>query len=340
VADVGAGIDRSSHRGSSLWFFGVIEIAARPVRVLPLVAGVSGVLLLAQALHSLFGVGGSALDNFFEDGLHSFLLGAAAAACLARAIVAKRGRLTWTMFGLSLVAFLLGEVTWTLLDEGSTDVVSATVSDIFWLAYYPFAIAGLAFLIRDRIEGLDLHRWIDGLAAALIVTTLGLIFFVDPVMNEYETGSTFSRAVQFAYPVCDVLLLGAVAGTFAVTAWRPGKTWLLVGLGLLAFTIADSIAAVQTVKGTYEPGRYDFLWTGGALVIALAAWLPYPARQRPVLLVGWKAVALPIACQVTAASIQVLALFRHLPESERVLTVLVLAIATLQLWISRPRRAE
>ena len=97
----------------------------------------------------------------------------------------------------------------------------------------------------------------------------------------------------------------------------------------LAFTIADSIAAVETVKTTYEPGRYDFLWSGGARVIALAAWLPYPARQRPVLLAGWKAVALPIACQVTAASIQVLALFRHLPESERVLTVLVLAIVAI-----------
>jgi len=248
--------------------------------------------------------------------------------------------MTWTMFGLSLLAFLIGDVTWTLLDEGSTSAVSATVSDIFWLAYYPFAVAGLVFLIRDRIEGFDLHRWIDGLAAALIATTLGLIFFVDPVVNDYENGSTFSRTVEFAYPVCDVLLLGAVAGTFAVTAWRPGRTWLLLGLGLLSFTIADSIAAVQTVEGTYEAGRYDFLWTGGALAIALAAWLPYPARQRPVLLAGWKAVALPIACQVLAASIQVLALFRHLPQSERILTVLVLGIATLQLWISRPRRPE
>jgi hypothetical protein len=316
----------------------VTEIAARYVRVLPLVVGVCGVLLLAQALHNVFGLGGSGADNFFEDGLHNFLVGASAVACLARAVVAKRGRLTWTMFGLSLVAFVVGDVTWTLLDEGSTNRIEATVSDIFWLSYYPFAIAGLVFLIRDGIEGFDLHRWIDGLAAALIATMLGFIFFVDPVMDDYEGGSTLSRAVEFAYPVCDVLLLGAVAGTFAVKAWRPGRTWLLLGLGLLAFTVADSIAAVQTVRGTYEAGRYDFLWTGGALVIALAAWLPYPARQPAVVLAGWKAVALPIACQVTAAGIQLLALFRHLPESERVLTVLVLAIATLQLWITRPRK--
>ena len=51
-------------------------------------------------------------------------------------------------------------------------------------------------------------------------------------------------------------------------------------------------------------------------------------------------MALPILCQILAASIQVLALFRHLPESERVLTLFVLAIVTLQLWISRPRKPE
>jgi hypothetical protein len=295
-------------------------------------------LLLAQAAHDVFGLGGSSLDSFFDDGVHNFLLAASAAACLARALVAERGRLTWTMFGLSLVAFTVGDVLWTLIEQGR--LVSATVSDAFWLAYYPLAVAGLISLIRDRIEGFDLHRWIDGMAAALIATTLGLIFFVDPVVQEYKSGTTFGRAVEFAYPVCDVLLLGAVAGTFAVTAWRPGKTWLLLGLGLLLFTIADAISAVQTVEGKAETDAYDFVWTAGALVIALAAWLPYPARQRPVLLAGWKAVALPIACQIMAASIQVLALFRHLPESERILTVLVLAIATLQLWISRPRRPE
>lgn len=317
------------------------EIAARrPARVLPLVAAGLGLLLLAQAAHDLFGLGGSTFDRFFDDGVHNFLLAASATACLARAYVAERGRLAWTMFGLALVAFTIGDVLWTLLDQGESTLVSATVSDAFWLAYYPFAVAGLVFLIHDRIDGFDLHRWIDGLAAALIATTLGLIFFVDPVIQKYKSGTTFGRTVEFAYPVCDVLLLGAVAGTFAVTAWRPGKTWLLVGLGLLLFTIADAIAAVQAVEGTAETDSYDFLWTGGALVIALAAWLPYPARQRPVLLAGWKAVALPIACQVMAASIQVLALFRHLPESERVLTLLVLAIVTLQLWISRPRRPE
>ena len=318
----------------------MIEIAARPVRVLPLIGLVLGLLLVIQAVQDISGLGGSRLDTLANEAIHNLLLSAAAAACLVRAFLVRRGRLTWLMFGLSLAVFALGDITWALLYQDQRPVPLPTVSDVFWLVYYPFAIAGLVFLIRDRVEGFDLHRWIDGLAAALIMTTLGLIFVVDPVVKEHKDASALRTTLEFAYPILDVLILGAVAGTFALTAWRPGKTWLLLGIGLFMFTCADSVSAVQSVKGTIDDNSYDFVWTAGALLIAWAAWRPYPAREPLAHLKGWKAVALPIACQVMAASIQVLALFRHLPESERLLTVLVLAIVTLQLWISRPRTPE
>lgn len=316
------------------------EIAARPVRAVPLVGLVLGLLVLVQAVQDISGAGGSRLDTLANDGIHNFLLWTAAAACLARAFVVRRGRMTWLMFGLSLALFAIGDTLWSLLYADQRPAPFPSVSDAFWLAYYPFAVAGLVFLIRDRIEGFDLHRWIDGMAAALIMTTLGLIFFVDPVVNKYKDASSLRTTLAFAYPVLDVLVLGAVAGTFALTAWRPGKTWLLLGIGLFMFTCADSVSAVQSVEGTLNDNSYDFVWTAGALLIAWAAWRPYPAREPPAHLKGWKAVALPIACQVLAASIQLLALFRHLPESERVLTLFVLAIVTLQLWISRPKKPE
>jgi hypothetical protein len=317
----------------------VIEIAARPVRVLPLVGVALGLLVVVQAVIDISGAGGR-LDTFANEGIHNFLLVVSAAACLVRSFTVRRGRLTWLMFGLSLAVFAIGDILWSLLYEDQRPVPFPTVSDAFWLAYYPFVAAGLAFLIRDRIDRFDLHRWIDGIAAALIMTTFGLIFFVDPVVQKYKDSSSLRTTLEFAYPICDVLILGAVAGSFALMAWRPGKTWLLLGVGLFMFTCADSFSAVQSVEGTVNDNSYDFVWTAGALLIAWAAWRPYPARQKPPHLAGWKAVALPIACQILAASIQLLALFRHLPESERVLTLFVLAIVTLQLWISRPRTPE
>jgi hypothetical protein len=270
--------------------------------------------------------------------VHNFLLEASSVACLARAWTAERGRLAWTMIGLALAAFTIGDVVSAIFYAGAPNLSSATASDVFWLAYYPLVIAGLAFLIRDRIEGFDLHRWIDGIAVGLIVVTLGVSLVIHPVFEKLDESEVLAGALQFAYPILDVMILGAAIGIFALTAWRPGMTWLLIGLGLALFAGADSVAAVQTVDGTYEVGRYDFVWTAGALLIAWAAWLPYPKRQRPAPLYGWHAVVLPIVCQVLAAAIQILAIFHHVPKSERLLTVAVLALVVVQLWISRPKQ--
>ena len=316
------------------------QTAASRVRVLPLAAIALAALLAAQAAHEAFGLGGSELDTFFDKGVHNFLISAAAAACLARAWITNRGRAAWTMVGLSLVAFAIGDILSTTLYTSKAKESAATIADVFWLAYYPLVVAGLVFLIHDRIEGFDLHRWIDGIAAALIVVTFGVSLFIEPVFQKSREASTVGGVIQFAYPICDVMLLGAAIGIFALTAWRPGKAWLLLGLGLFLFAGADSVAAVQAVEGTFQAGKYDFVWSGGALLIAWAAWMPYPARQRPVLLRGWKAVALPITCQVLAGAVQITALFHHVPKSERVLTVLVLALVIAQLWISRPRVPE
>ena len=144
--------------------------------------------------------------------------------------------------------------------------------------------------------------------------------------------------VEFAYPVADILLLGALLGIFALAGWRPGRTWLLLGAGLAAFGIADSISAVEFVDGTFEFGEYNYLWTGGALLIAYAAWQPDPLPSRPAQLVGWKAIVLPVACQLIAAGVQFYVLFiGEIPESERVIALLVMALVLVQLWVSRPR---
>jgi hypothetical protein len=317
----------------------VAQTAVRQVRVLPLVATVLGALLAAQTAHEL-GLGGNELDTFFDKGVHNFLISAAAAACLARAWFAPRGRAAWTMVGLSLVAFAVGDIVSTILYSGAPGTSRVTVADGFWLAYYPLVVAGLVFLIHDRIEGFDLHRWIDGMAAALIVVTFGVSLFVEPVFEKSREASTVGGVIQFTYPICDVMLLGAAIGICALTAWRPGRAWPVLGLGLFLFAGADSVAAVQAVEGTFQEGKYDFVWAAGALLIAWAAWMPYPPRQKPVLLRGWKAVALPIICQVLAGAVQITALFHHVPKSERVLTVLVLALVVAQLWISRPKVPE
>ena len=53
--------------------------------------------------------------------------------------------------------------------------------------------------------------------------------------------------------------------------------------------------------------------------------------------VGWRAIALPVLAQLLALGIQVYGLFHHVPLGERVITIVVLAIAIVQIIATRPR---
>ena len=62
-----------------------------------------------------------------------------------------------------------------------------------------------------------------------------------------------------------------------------------------------------------------------------------PGRLERREVTGWRAIALALAAQVLAISLQTYAFFHEVPRSERILTVIVLVIATIQIVVSRPR---
>jgi hypothetical protein len=278
----------------------------------------------------------SGINAFFSSWVHVAIIFASAAVCLARgAAQGRRGR-AWVCFGLALTWFATGEAIASFAYGSSIPLPSA--ADIFWVLWYPFAIAGLALLVVDRIPRFELHRWIDGLAIVVLVAIPGISLVLEPAAREaVEQG--LPELLNFAYPLADLLLIGAVVGLLPLTAWRPGRTWILLGLGLLVIAVADAAYSVQEAARAYTEGKYDFLWSSGAVLIALAALQPgeRPVEVPPV--VGWRAIILPVAAQVVAIAIQIYAFFHSIPESERLLTAVVLALAVVQIIVTRPRPA-
>jgi hypothetical protein len=52
---------------------------------------------------------------------------------------------------------------------------------------------------------------------------------------------------------------------------------------------------------------------------------------------GMRAIALALIARAIAIAIQILAIFKHLGESERVVTALMLVFASVQIILTRPR---
>jgi hypothetical protein len=122
-------------------------------------------------------------------------------------------------------------------------------------------------------------------------------------------------------------------------AWRPGKVWLMLGLGGITMTIADAAYAVQHARGTATASHYDFLWAAGALLIARAAWVDTPVSHEHRQLHGLKAVALPLAAQLLAVALQlcIVLIPSFDTQTHRIVVLAVLIIATVQVVIARPR---
>ncbi len=325
--------DRSPRRGRTHRVDAEGELVDPPA-VLRYLWAVLVVMVALEAANDLGWIGGP--SALYRSWFHDVVLAAAAALLLARAFFEPMARRAWLAFGLAMSVWWLGTVTWTAVYGGQSDPPYPTFADVLWLLWYPLMVVGIVYLIRVRFHRFELHRWMDGIAVTLIVLVAGFALVVQPVAEESSQGWS-AIIVDFSYPVLDILLIGALLGVYGLLAWKPDRMWVLIGLGILATTIADAAFAVQEARGVAEGSRYDFVWTGGALLIAYAAWVRTSGQDRHEQVTGMRAIALALIAQALAIGIQIYAVFEEVGRSERVVTVIVLLVASVQIILTRPR---
>jgi hypothetical protein len=312
-----------------------VQAASRLARALPVAWIALGAMTTAEAVHDILGLGRP--DALFTDAIHDAVLVGAAILCLASGAYRAADRTASLALGIGLASWAAADLTWTALYAGNPHPPYPTVADALWLAWYPCMAAGFALLIRRQIPHFELHRWMDGLAVMLIVLTPCAGLLLQPALEE-SVDSTLANVVNFAYPFLDTLLIGAVLGVYGLMAWRPGRAWLLLGLGCVLMAVSDALFSVQEARHSYIQGSaFDFAWSAGAVLIAYAAWQAVDIPEAQSEVVGWRAIVLPVAAQLLAAGIQAYGLFHPLGDSERIITLTVLLIATIQIIVSRPR---
>ncbi len=296
------------------------------------------VLTVLEAANDLFGLAGP--NWLYDDWVHNAILGTCAVLVLGRAAFDPVARRAWLAIGSALTLWFFGSAAWSAVFAGQANAPYPTFADALWLAWYPLVAVGMFYLIRIRVPRFELHRWMDGIAVTLLVLAAGFALVIQPVA-EHKTVGALATVVAFVYPVLDLLLIGAVLGVYGLLGWRPDRMWILIGLAVLSTSVADAVFAVQEAeaRAVVSGDRYDFVWTAGALLLALAAWVQAPeAESDPEAVTGMRAVALALFAQALAIGIQTYAVFREVGKSERIVTIVVLAVASVQIILSRPRK--
>ena len=220
-----------------------------------------------------------------EDGRRTFelaftVLGLAACAIgLLRPLLVSFRRRAWLLLGAAVTTGIVSNclVGWdALIGLGPLRGVGLALG----LVAYLLAVRALLLLVEQRMGRLPMAAWLDGITAALVLEAAIALAFLQPVEAALELRGA-AAAIDFIYPVGDLLLVSLVAGAAARGGWRL-EGWGTILLGIACVAFADSLQAAAVARGAYLPGGLPELgWLLGAWMLASAAWRPAPPRPEP-----------------------------------------------------------
>ncbi len=271
-----------------------------------------GTLVLGFAVlaaHDVAGLGGHAHDRLFDTWLYEGIELAAGIGCLWRGAVVQRERWAWVALGSALVLTTTGDILYDFAYGGSPPFPSA--ADAFYLAFYPVTYLGLVLLLRHRVSRFSASLWLDGVMAGAAAAAVGSSVILEVVVQSTH-GRPLVVLTNIAYPLGDIVLLALVVFIFAVSSWRPGRTWSLIACALLLNALGDGIYLYQSAAGTYVEGTWlDTTWPASLILLAFAAWQAPARSRREVRLQQRALLGTPVVCGLFAVGVLVDASQQH-----------------------------
>jgi two-component system cell cycle response regulator len=293
----------------------------------------AGALLVA--LHDWLRLGGSGLSEFLNGPLYDAVVICAGLACLLRAWNSGQERRAWLFIAAAVLAWAAGEIYWTAYIEGNANAPYPSPADLGYLGFYPLAVTGLYLLVRARAEELDWRLWMDGAIAALGTAALGAALIFEFVADR-TSGTAIQVATTLAYPLGDILLVSMVVGVTALMRWRPGRTWTLLLVGLVAMAIADVAFTLQSFEADLPGGDWvEPIYLISAALIGAAAWQRGAATiRRDARFDGWRELMVPAFFAAVMIALFAMQYFSHAGGLTTVLWAATMVTVIARLGIS------
>jgi two-component system, cell cycle response regulator len=287
-------------------------------------AGVIAIAVLC-GLDELLGVGGHAAH---EADVQAVCAGApllTGSICLLRAVTNGRERLVWAIFGVTMWVSAAGWFYYLDVLEDIGSVPYPSLADALWLPFYIGGLAALILLLRTSLERFTTTLWLDVLTGVLAAAAISAAVVVNPILHA-TSGDIDAVIVGLAYPTLDVLLIGVVLGMFALSGWRPGNRWIVLGVAWLVLVVVDTIEVYEIARGTWHPGTaLDMAALMAQMAVAFAAWQRPRRAPGSLQFEGTATFAVPLVFTGVAVAVLIYGNFAGLSLAAVVLAVLALA---------------
>ncbi|HEY1515416.1 MAG TPA: bifunctional diguanylate cyclase/phosphodiesterase [Solirubrobacteraceae bacterium] len=244
--------------------------------------------------------------------------------CILKAADRGRGRAVPVLVGIGVLCWAAGDIANTIQFPGEATPPSPSLADGFYVTFYPIAYVALMLLLRANVRRFSLASWLDGAVAGLGAAAVCATFAFKDVLT-HAGGSAAGVAINLAYPVGDVLLLGLVVGGAAIVAGRRKLPWLLLAAGYALNTVGDVFNVLGSTSHVASVFN-DIAWPVAILLVSISVWVRSPAG-RPVLSEETPGFALPAIAACSALGILFLGSLHHVGVVSLGLAVATLLVA-------------
>ena len=249
--------------------------AGRAPRAIWAVYGVLGVLVLAYFV-SLIVRGPDQSVELVDGWLVAAFEVVVSALCIARAFGAHRRRAVPLLLGLGILSWSMGDTLLTAQSAGGGSPPIPSISDLFWLGFYPIVYVAMVLLMRRHIKKLGPATWLDGAVAGLGAAAVCACFAFNAILHTVGGSATaLTVATDLAYPIGDVLLLILAVGGTALISGRKHPQWLLLAAAVAINAAGDTFNLFATSGSTSHLGTIvnGIAWPTSILLISMSVWM-------------------------------------------------------------------
>ena len=166
----------------------------------------SFIIVISFALISILLSNQPSLRQYFSD-IATPIIESMVIISLFYATIRSHGRLktAWTLIMASVVAYTIGDISWAIIELGYHINPFPSISDFFYLLFYPLFALGLYYLSNFSFNFKEKIK--ISLDIGIIIVTISLIFWtflIIPALSEEET--LISTIVSIIYVIGDLLL--------------------------------------------------------------------------------------------------------------------------------------
>jgi diguanylate cyclase (GGDEF)-like protein len=204
--------------------------------------------------------------------------------CIAGAIGSRHGRAVPLTLGLGVLSWSVGDLFLTIQSTGGGSPPIPSISDLFWVTFYPIVYVALVLLMRRHIKKLVPATWLDGAVAGLGAAGVCACFAFNTILQSIGgDASAVTVATDLAYPIGDVLLLILAVGGTAIIPGRRNPQWLLLAGAIGINTVGDTFNLFATSGSSSHVGSIfnGIAWPASILLISMSMWLR-PGHSNPL----------------------------------------------------------